>query len=92
MVQLKLKLKLMRKGLVPKQLDLFQDQSKTVHVPGLSFLGTQNGLSGLEVTHSGGTSSSRGSVEIRALALCGIICSEHPGLPAQAPRTCKNKS
>lgn len=63
MVHFKLKLKLMQKGLVPKQLDLFQNQPKIVCIRGLSFLTAQDGLSSLEVTHTGGTSSSQGSME-----------------------------
>lgn len=58
-----LKLKLMQKRLVPKQLDLFQNQPKMVCIQDLSFLSAQDGLSSLEMAHTGGTPSSQGSTE-----------------------------
>lgn len=63
MVHLRLKLKVMRKGLVPKQLDLFQNQPKIVCIQGPQLSYCTDGLSRLEVTHTGGTSSSWDSME-----------------------------
>lgn len=61
MVHFKLKFKLMEKGLVPKQIDLFQIQPKTECVqPSALRVNVEGDLSSLAVPHTGGTSSSLG--------------------------------
>lgn len=85
MVHFKLKLKLTEKGLVPKQIDLFQIQLETECVQSSVFrVSVQGDLSSLAVPHIGGTSSAWGTVESGALTPCGCL--------TQTPGTCRGKS
>lgn len=79
MVHFKLKLKLVEKGLVPKQIDLFQIQPETEGVqPSALRVNVQGDLSSLPVPHTGGTSSAWGGVESGALAPCGCLTQQEP--------------
>lgn len=79
MVHFKLKLKLVEKGLVPKQIDLFQIQPETEGVQPLALrVNVQGDLSSLPVPHTGGTSSAWGGVESGALAPCGCLTQQEP--------------
>lgn len=85
MVHFKLKLKITEKGLVPKQIDLFQIQPETECVqPSVFRVNVQGDLSSLAVPHTGGTSSAWGTVESGALTPCGCL--------TQTPGTCRGKS
>lgn len=74
MAHFKLKLKLTEKGLVQKQIDLFQIQPETECVqPSALRVNVQGDLSSLAVPHTGGTCSAWDGVESGALAPCGCL-------------------
>lgn len=84
-VHFKLKFKLMEKGLVPKQIALFQIQPETECVqPSALRVNVEGDLSSLAGPHTGGTSSAWGIVESGVLAPHGCL--------TQTPGTCRGKS